>query len=87
MSSVMEIQLNKLRACLIRANAFGKCRIISLARIKRENEHVVCSTVTCISVTDDIKINEQNNSIGIGLLYVHISNLTHFQHSHVETEM
>ena len=29
------------------------------------------SLFNCISVTDDIQINEQNKSIGIGLLYVH----------------
>ena len=48
---------------LIRADGFGKSRpaqcmhgeavIISLARIKRENMHIVCSTASCISVTDD----------------------------------
>ena len=31
--------------------------------------HIVCST---ISVMDDMQINEQNKSIGIGLLYVHV---------------
>ena len=30
-----------------------------------------CSLFNCISVTDGIKINEQNKSIGIGLLYLH----------------
>ena len=48
--------------------------IISLPRIEREKVHVVCSTIyslfNCISVTDGIKINEQNNLIGIGPLYL-----------------
>ena len=52
MQSVTEIQLNKLRAHF-RANDLGKLRsmygeagIITLARIKRENVHVVYSTVS-----------------------------------------
>ena len=44
---------------------YGEAGIITLARIKRENVHVVC-----ISVVDSIKINEQNKSIGIGPLYL-----------------
>ena len=44
---------------------YGEAGIITLARIKRENVHVR------ISVTDGIKINEQNKSIGIGPLYLH----------------
>ena len=42
---------------------YGEAGIITLARIKRENVHVVYSTV--------LKINEQNKSIGIGPLYLH----------------
>ena len=42
--------------------------IITLARIKRENMHGR-SLFNCISITDDIKINEQNESIGKGPLY------------------
>ena len=75
--SVTEIQLNKADIYIlstfsrsIRANDFGKLRptqimyVISLARIEREKVHLVCS------VTDGIKINEHNKSIGIGPLYL-----------------
>ena len=47
---------------------YGEAVIITLARIERENVDVVCSN--CISVTDDIKINEQNEFIGNGPLYL-----------------
>ena len=40
----------------------------SLAGIECENVHIVCSIVS--SVTNDIKINEQNNPIANGPLYV-----------------
>ena len=46
---------------------YGEAVVVLSARIKRENAHVVCS-INCISVTDDIKINEQNKLIGIGPL-------------------
>ena len=36
--------------------------IILFARIKRENKHAVCLTIL-ISVTDDIKIDEQKNPL------------------------
>ena len=40
---------------IIGANQAGKC---------------ACSLLNCISVTDDIEINEQNKSIATGLFYV-----------------
>ena len=80
MQSVTEIQLNKLRAHfrarfapMIWANCaplnvwgggdyyIGANQAGTRAR----------SLFNCISVTDGIKINEQNKSIGIGPLYLH----------------
>ena len=77
MPSITEIQLNKLRAHfraqfapMIWANCsmYGEAGIKTLVRIKREKR--ARSLFNCISVTDGIKINEQNKSIGIGPLYL-----------------
>ena len=79
MSSVTEIQLNELRA-LFPARfvpmIWGKSRpaqymgggdyIFGTNRAGKS----ACSLFNCISVMDDIKINEQNKSIGIGPLYL-----------------
>ena len=72
MQSVTEIQLNKLRAHfrarfapMIWANALRSMYGANQAG-KRAR-----SLFNCISVTDGIKINEQNKSIGIGPLYLH----------------
>ena len=71
MPSVTEIQLNKLRALfparfapMIWANNVWEAVIISLAGKGAR------SLFNFISVTDDILVNEQNNSIGIGPLYL-----------------
>ena len=80
MPSVTEIQLNKLRAHfrarfapMIWANCAplnvwggGDYYIGANQAGKRAR-----SLFNCISVTDGIKINEQNKSIGIGPLYLH----------------
>ena len=80
MQSVTEIQLNKLRAHfrarfapMIWANCAplnvwggGDYYIGANQAGKRAR-----SLFNCISVTDGIKINEQNKSIGIGPLYLH----------------
>ena len=77
MQSVTEIQLNKLRAHfrarfapMIWANCNvwggGDYYIGANQAGKRAR-----SLFNCISVTDGIKINEQNKSIGIGPLYLH----------------
>ena len=80
MQSVTEIQLNKLRAHfrarfapMIWANCAplnvrggGDYYIGANQAGKRAR-----SLFNCISVTDGIKINEQNISIGIGPLYLH----------------
>ena len=78
-SSVTEIQLNKLRALfparfapMILANRVplnawgGGCYIIGANRAGKSAR----SLFNFISVTDDIKINEQYKSIGIGPLYL-----------------
>ena len=79
MPSVMEIQLNKLRARfrarfapMIWANCVplnvwggGDYNIGANQAGKRAR-----SLFNCISVTDGIKINEQNNQIGIGPLHL-----------------
>ena len=79
MSSVMEIQLNKLRArfCarfppMIWANRVplnvwgGGGYFIGANHVGKRGS----SLFNCISVSDDIKINEQNNPIAKGPLYV-----------------
>ena len=80
MQSVTEVQLNKLRAHfrarfapMIWANCAplnvwggGDYYIGANQAGKRAR-----SLFNCISVTDGIKINEQNKSIGIGPLYLH----------------
>ena len=80
MQSVTEIQLNKLRAHfrarfapMIWANCAplnvwggGDYYIGANQAGKRAR-----SLFNCISVTDGMKINEQNKSIGIGPLYLH----------------
>ena len=76
MPSITEIQLNKLRAHfrarfapMIWANCNvwggGDYNIGANQAGKRAR-----SLFNCISVTDGIKINEQNKSIGIGPLYL-----------------
>ena len=80
MPSVTKIQLNKLRAhfgarfapmiwanCVPLINVWGggDYNIGANQAGKR-----ACSLFNCISVTDGIKINEQNKSIGIGPLYL-----------------
>ena len=47
---------------------YGEAGIITLARKAGQRAR---SLFNCISVTDGIKINEQNKSIGIGPLYLH----------------
>ena len=64
MPSVTEIQLNK----LIRAKVYN---IGANQAGKRAR-----SLFNCISVTDGIKINEQNKSIVIGPLYLYKPNLS-----------
>ena len=85
MQSVTEIQLNKLRAHfrarfapMIWANCAplnvwggGDYYIGANQAGKRAR-----SLFNCISVTDGIKINEQNKSIGIGPLYLHTEFIT-----------
>ena len=79
MSSVTEIQLNKLRAHfparfppMIWANHVplnvwgGSGYMIGVNQAGKRAR----SLFNCISVTDDIKINEQNNPIAKGPLYV-----------------
>ena len=91
MQSVTEIQLNKLRAHfrarfapMIWANCAplnvwggGDYYIGANQAGKRAR-----SLFNCISVTDGIKINEQNNSIGIGPLY--LPNLKRFDRSYTK---
>ena len=80
MQSVTEIQLNKLRAHfrarfapMIWANCAplnvwgGEDYYIGANQAGKRAR----SLFNCISVTDGIKINEQNKSIGIGPLYLH----------------
>ena len=70
MQSVTEIQLNKLRAHFRARFApmiWANCAPLNVwGGGKRAR-----SLFNCISVTDGIKINEQNKSIGIGPLYLH----------------
>ena len=65
MPSITEIQLNKLRAHFRARFAPGDYNIGANQAGKRAR-----SLFNCISVTDGIKINEQNKSIGIGPLYL-----------------
>ena len=80
MPSVTEIQLNKLRARfrarfapMIWANCAplnvweGRDYYIGANQAGKRAR----SLFNCISVTDGIKINEQNKSIGIGPVYLH----------------
>ena len=79
MQSVTEIQLNKLRAHF-RAR-FAPMRFGQIAQCMggggdyyigaNQAGKRARSLLNCISVTDGIKINEQNKSIGIGPLYLH----------------
>ena len=73
MQSVTEIQLNKLRAHF-------RARFARSAQCMGGGDYYIGanqagkrarSLFNCISVTDGIKINEQNKSIGIGPLYLH----------------
>ena len=75
MPSITEIQLNKLRAHFrarfapmiwancVPLNVWGGIGANQAGKRAR-------SLFNCISVTDDIEINEQNKSIATGLLYV-----------------
>ena len=72
MSSVTEIQLNKLRslfparfAPMTASHTLSWKRCAQIIGANRAR-----SLFNCISVTDDIKFNEQNKSIGIGSLYL-----------------
>ena len=47
----------------------GEAIVILLARVERLGKSAR-SLFNCISVTDSIKINEQDKSIGIGPLYL-----------------
>ena len=79
MSSVTEIQLNKLRALFPALFApmiqpppphtFSGTRFAQIIGGNRARKRAR-SLFNCISVTDDIKINEQNNPIAIGPLYL-----------------
>ena len=73
MPSITEIQLNKLRthfrarfAPMIWANWGGGDYNIGANQAGKRAR----SLFNCISVTDGIKINEQNKSIGIGPLHL-----------------
>ena len=78
MSSVTEIQLNKLHARfrarfppMIWANRVPrKLCMVGGGYIIGANQARKRNLFNCISVMDDIKINEQNNPIAKGLLYV-----------------
>ena len=80
MQSVTEIQLNKLRAHFRARFApmiWANCAPLNVwgggdyyIGANQAGKHAR-SLFNCISVTDGIKINEQNKSIGIGPLYLH----------------
>ena len=80
MQSVTEIQLNKLRAHFRARFApmiWANCAPLNVWGGgdyyigANQAEKRARSLFNCISVTDGIKINEQNKSIGIGPLYLH----------------
>ena len=62
------IHMSSVLANRVPLNVWGGGGYTSLARIEREKGHLVF--FNCISVTDGIKINEQNKLIGIGPLYL-----------------
>ena len=79
MSSVTEIQLNKLRVnfrARFALTIWAKCVPLDVWGGGDDNIGAnlagkrARSLFNCISVTDGIKINEQNKSIGIGPLYL-----------------
>ena len=79
MTSVSEIQLNKLRAHFRAQFTPMICGKLCPARSMGRRDYNIGaneagkrghSLFNCISVTDDIKINEQNKSIGKGPLYL-----------------
>ena len=49
---------------------FGECKRAARVQQRDSSGKLVLTLHCCISVTDDIKINEQNKSIGIGPLYL-----------------
>ena len=61
----------------------GDCSIIGSNRAGKSAR----SLFNCISVTDDIKITEQNKSIGIGPLYTYKPNLKRFNYSYISKVM
>ena len=80
MQSVTEIQFNKLRAHFRARFApmiWANCALLNVwgggdyyIGVNQAGKRAR-SLFNCISVTDGIKINEQNKSIGIGPLYLH----------------
>ena len=80
MSSVTEIQLNKLRARFPASFApMILANHVPLSEWEGGNDNIganqagkcACSLLNCISVTDDSETNEQNKSIATGLLYAY----------------